>query len=219
MRNLLLGHTLAPRPSEPMAKLIGCGYRQVAFPCIASVDLAQNARTFSLLGMAELLAYFPTAATSLDATIVAVYLLGSLSLGVLTSAWVRRRRQAARDAPPADHEEDYYLAGRRVPGWVNGISYAVTAINADVAPHYFGFAVVVGLPISFYYLPRFAFAWMIAATLFAVRWRQLGVRTGPEFYALRFDPRYSRFVRVYSALFAVGVNMIPWIGRGNARRP
>lgn len=150
------------------------------------------------------------AAETLDSVVVVVYLVGSLALGLIASRFFR----SDRPATGADSEEEYYLAGRRVPGWVNGVSYAATALNADVGPTYCGFAVVVGLPIAFFYLPRFALAWMIAAALFAVRWRQLGVRTGPEFYALRYGGRRVRFMRAYSSLFAVLVNMAPWIGAG-----
>ncbi|WP_145113304.1 sodium:solute symporter family transporter [Botrimarina mediterranea] len=147
---------------------------------------------------------------------MAVYLLASLALGIASSGWLRRKSSTNLGQPQTDRdsEEDYFLAGRRMPGWANGISYAATALNADVGPTYCGFAVVVGLPIAFFYLPRFALAWMIAAMLFAARWRQLGVRTGPEFYALRFGGARTRFVRVYSSLFAVLVNMAPWIGAG-----
>lgn len=152
----------------------------------------------------------PFAAAELsDQVVVAVYLIGSLALGLYASGWFR-----APEGEGGEAEDDYFLAGRRVPGWMNGVSYAATALNADVGPTYCGFAVVVGLPIAFFYLPRFALAWMIAALLFAVRWRQLGVRTGPEFYALRFGGARTRFVRIYSALFAVLVNMAPWIGAG-----
>ncbi|MEQ8847731.1 hypothetical protein [Botrimarina sp.] len=147
------------------------------------------------------------AAQTLDSVVVVVYLLLSLGLGLLASRFFRGKGDS-------DREEDYFLAGRRVPGWVNGVSYAATALNADVGPTYCGFAVVVGLPIAFFYLPRFALAWMIAAVLFAVRWRQMGVRTGPEFYALRYGGGRVRFMRTYSALFAVLVNMAPWIGAG-----
>ncbi|TWT93420.1 Sodium/glucose cotransporter [Botrimarina colliarenosi] len=150
-----------------------------------------------------------------DQVVVAVYLLGSLALGIVASRFFRSPKgEGPLAAGESDSEDDYFLAGRRVPGWVNGISYAATALNADVGPTYCGFAVVVGLPIAFFYLPRFALAWMIAAVIFAVRWRQLGVRTGPEFYALRFGGQRTRFVRVYSSLFAVCVNMAPWIGAG-----
>ncbi|MFO0791370.1 MAG: hypothetical protein U0805_18065 [Pirellulales bacterium] len=142
---------------------------------------------------------------TLDAVVVVVYLGITFLVGVLAHRFWR-------SSPASD--EEYYLAGRRVPAWVNGISYAATAINADVAPLYCGLAAVIGLPVAWYYLSRFSLAWLIVAMLFAARWRQLGIRTGPEFYALRFGGRGARFVRVYTALFTVAINIIPWIGAG-----
>lgn len=140
-----------------------------------------------------------------DALVVGAYLVLSFGFGL----WAHRLWKTGHE-----DEESFYLAGRRVPAWANGISYAATAINADVAPLYCGLTAVVGLPIAWFYLSRFALAWMIVALVFAVRWRQLGIRTGPEFYALRFGGRGAKFVRVYTSLFAVLVNMVPWIGAG-----
>lgn len=142
---------------------------------------------------------------TLDLLVIAAYLATSLTVGL----WAHRLWRTG----PED-EESYYLAGRRVPAWMNGMSYAATAINADVAPLYCGMAAVIGLPVAWFYLSRFGLAWMIVALLFAARWRQLSIRTGPEFYALRFGGRGARFVRIYTALFAVAVGMIPWIGAG-----
>src|SRR5262245_32267777 len=138
-----------------------------------------------------------------DLLVVAAYLAATLVIGL----WAHRLWRTG----PED-EESYYLAGRRVPAWMNGVSYAATAINADVAPLYCGMAAVIGLPVAWFYLSRFGLAWMIVAMLFAARWRQLNIRTGPEFYALRFGGRGARFVRIYTALFAVAVSMVPWIG-------
>ena len=39
-------------------------------------------------------------------------------------------------------------------------------------------------------------ALLLAAILFAVRWRQMGIRTGPEFFHLRIGAG-NRFARVY----------------------
>jgi Na+/proline symporter len=145
------------------------------------------------------------AASRLDAAVLVGYLALSFAAGLLASRWLRGSGEG---------EEAYYLGSRRIPAWVNGVSYAATAVNADVAPMYCGLALVIGLPTAWYYLSRFAFAWAIVALLFAVRWRQLGVRTGPEFYTLRFGGRAATFVRVYTALFSVAVNMVPWLGAG-----
>lgn len=141
---------------------------------------------------------------TIDVAVMVFYLVGSFAIGIFASRLL---------GAPAS-EEGFYLAGRRMPGWVNGISYAVTAMNADVAPLYCGLTVVIGLPIAWYYLSRFALAWLLIALLFAVRWRKLEIRTGPEFYSLRFGGKGAKIVRVVSALFAVSINMIPWLGAG-----
>ncbi|BBO33874.1 sodium:solute symporter family transporter [Lacipirellula parvula] len=140
-----------------------------------------------------------------DLLVIGAYLATTLIVGL----WAHRLWDTGHE-----DEESYYLAGRRVPAWMNGVSYAATAINADVAPLYCGMAAVIGLPVAWFYLSRFGLAWMIVAMLFAARWRQLNIRTGPEFYALRFGGRGAKFVRVYTALFAVAVSMVPWIGAG-----
>ena len=41
--------------------------------------------------------------------------------------------------------ESYFLAGRKLPGWLNGCSYAATCLNADVAPAYTGMTVITGI--------------------------------------------------------------------------
>jgi Na+/proline symporter len=142
---------------------------------------------------------------SVDVVIIAIYMIASFGIGIFASRFMHTS---------AGGEEDFYLAGRNVSGWLNGVSYAVTAMNADVAPLYCGLMAVIGLPIAWYYLSRFAFAWLIVSLLFAVRWRRLNISTGPEFYSLRFGGKGSKLVRVYTALFTIAVNIIPWIGAG-----
>lgn len=141
----------------------------------------------------------------LDAVVVSVYLGATFWLGLRASRVLRGK---------PDNEEDYFLAGRKAPGWINGVSYAVTLVNADVAPAYCGMAVVVGLPVAWFYMSRFGLALLLAALLFAVKWRQLGIRTGPEFFSLRFGGRSSRGVRMYSSIYSVCIGTIPWIGAG-----
>ena len=143
-------------------------------------------------------------AHSLDVAVMVFYLIASFGIGIV----------ASRMLSTSQDEEGFYLAGRRMPGWVNGVSYAVTAMNADVAPLYCGLTVVIGLPVAWYYLSRFAFAWLLVSLLFAVRWWYLGIHTGPEFYSLRFGGHGAKVVRILSAVFSVAVNMVPWLGAG-----
>lgn len=139
-----------------------------------------------------------------DAVIVAVYMILSFIFGLYATKFLKT----------GSGEEGYFLAGRKMPGWLNGISTAVTAMNADVAPAYCGMAVVVGLPIAWFYLSRFGFALMLAGLLFAIFWRRMGISTGPEFYAIRFSGRGGIFVRMWTSVFSVFIGMVPWIGAG-----
>ena len=141
----------------------------------------------------------------LDPAVVALYLIATFWLGLRGSKLLHSERES---------EEDYYLAGRSVPGWINGVSYAVTLINADVALVYCGVAAGVGLPVAWFYISRFGLSLMLAAVLFAARWHQLGIRTGPEFYSLRFGGRASRWVRTYTSAYSVAIGTIPWVGAG-----
>src|SRR4029453_15865800 len=113
-----------------------------------------------------------------------------------------------------ENEDDYYLAGRGVSGWINGVSHAVTLVNADVAPAYCGMAVVAGLSVAWFYMSRFSLSLLLAAMLFAARWHQLGIRTGPEFFSLRFGGRLAKFARTYTSLYSVSIQSIPWLGAG-----
>jgi Na+/proline symporter len=144
-----------------------------------------------------------------DFLVIVLYLVISLSLGVFLS-----RRLRAKKSEIKNNEEDYFLAGRKIPGWLNGISLAATCMNADVAPTYCGIAVGVGLASCWFYLSRFSIFLLIGGMLFAARWRQLGISTGPEFCSLRYGGMGGRVIRVWLSLFSVFIGMVPWIGAG-----
>jgi Na+/proline symporter len=141
----------------------------------------------------------------IDALIVVAYLIVSFAIGLLASKLLRSSTKG---------EEGYYLAGRKMPGWLAGASVGVTAMNADVAPAYAGMAIVIGLPIAWFYLSRFALAWMIIAILFCYHWRRLRISTMPEFYRIRFGGTGGTAVRMWTAFWQIAVGMIPWIGAG-----
>lgn len=141
----------------------------------------------------------------IDASIIVVYLVISFIVGLLASRLLKSR---------TTDEEGYFLAGRNMPGWLTGISNGVTAMNADVAPTYTGMMVGVGIPLAWFYMSRFGLAWMIAALLFAIKWRQLGVATAPAFYRVRFGGHGGTVVRVWSSIYTVALGMIPWVGVG-----
>ena len=116
----------------------------------------------------------PTAAfRPIDYGVMGAYLLGLLAMG-----WHFRRFAN-------ESLENYFLGGRRLKGWMSGTSYAVTCMNADVAPAYCGMTVIPGVWIYWWYLSRFGLALMIGAVLFAVCWRRLQLFTSPAFYERR----------------------------------
>ncbi|MCE5341804.1 MAG: hypothetical protein LLF92_11870 [Planctomycetaceae bacterium] len=146
----------------------------------------------------------------IDAVVVAVYLILSFVFGIFATKILK-----TGDVKGDEHdEENYFLAGRKMSGWINGISNAVTAMNADMAPAYYGVAVVMGLSMCWFYMSNYALCMLVLGLLFGAKWRQLRVFTGPEFFTLRFGGSGGRFVRVWSSLTAVFIGMVPWIGAG-----
>jgi len=110
--------------------------------------------------------------------------------------------------------ENYFLAGRNLPGWMNGFSAAATAMNADVAPTYCGMAVVSGVFIYWFFISRFGLALMIAAVLFAVFWHKLGLFTSPEFYEIRFSGKIATTMRSWIAFRSAFISIVAWTGAG-----
>jgi SSS family solute:Na+ symporter len=139
---------------------------------------------------------------ALDYTVMAAYMLALVAIGLIL------RRQAGTDL------EGYFLAGRRMPGWLNGCSYAATCLNADVAPAYCGMTVITGAFICWWYLSRFGLALMIGGVLFAVLWRRLSLMTSPEFYELRFSGAPAVAVRTWVALRSAFIAVVAWTGAG-----
>ncbi|MBN2329138.1 MAG: hypothetical protein JXR73_18510 [Candidatus Omnitrophica bacterium] len=137
-----------------------------------------------------------------DYIVMAVYMFGLIVLGLYY------RRFAQKDI------DNYFLAGRKLPGWLNGVSYSATCMNADVAPAYCGMTVICGLFICWWYISRFSLALMIGAVLFAAFWRQLKIFTSPEFYEFRFSGGLATTVRIWVALRSAFIAVVAWTGAG-----
>ncbi len=137
-----------------------------------------------------------------DYVIMALYMVGLIGLGL----YYRKYAQA-----DLDH---YFLAGRRFKGWMTGTSYAVTCMNADVAPAYCGMTVITGMWICWWYMSRFGLALMIGAVLFAVYWRRLKIFTSPEFYEMRFSGAPAITMRTWVSLRSAFIAVVAWTGSG-----
>jgi Na+/proline symporter len=147
-------------------------------------------------------AAFQVSLHTVDYVVMVAYMLALVALGLFL------RTRAGSDM------ESYFLAGRSLPGWLNGTSYAATCLNADVAPAYCGMTVITGVFISWWYLSRFGLALMIGAVLFAAAWRRLRIMTSPEFYELRFGGGPAVTIRTWVALRSAFVAVVAWTGAG-----
>ena len=136
----------------------------------------------------------------IDFWIVIAYLL--IMLGV--AFWYRRFARASL--------ENFFLGGRRVPGWLNGVSYTAALISPDAATAYGGLAMVTGGFICWWYLSRFGLALFLGGVLFAVFWRRLNLFTTLEFYDLRFQPRAANAMRLWIAVRTSLIAMPAWTG-------
>ncbi len=108
--------------------------------------------------------------------------------------------------------ENFFLGGRNVPGWMNGISYAAALVSPDAATGYGGLAIVSGAFISWWYLSRFGLALFFGGVLFAVFWRRLNLFTSLEYYDLRFNKRTAFMMRLWIAFRTSFVAMPAWTG-------
>jgi len=138
--------------------------------------------------------------TNLDLAIILAYLVLMLGIGL------HYRRYARQGL------ENFFLAGRNIPGWLNGISYAAAMVSADAATAYGGLAAVTGVFVCWWYLSRFGLALFVGAVLFAVFWRRLGLFTSMEFYELRFAGRAAALMRGWIAFRTSFVAMAAWTG-------
>ncbi|MCI0625558.1 MAG: hypothetical protein L0387_28590 [Acidobacteria bacterium] len=138
--------------------------------------------------------------THLDLAIILAYLVLMLGIGLYY------RRYAGQGL------ENFFLAGRNIPGWLNGVSYTAAMVSADAATAYGGLAVVTGVFVCWWYLSRFGLALFVGGVLFAVYWRRLGLFTSMEFYELRFTGRAAALMRLWIAIRTSFVAMVAWTG-------
>ena len=136
----------------------------------------------------------------LDYAVILIYLVMMLGIGLYY------RRYAGKNL------DNFFLAGRSVPGWLNGVSYSAALVSADSACGYGGLATVTGVFVCWWYLSRFGFALFVGAVLFAVFWRRMGLFTSLEFYELRFSGRPAALMRFWIAFRTSFIAMPAWTG-------
>ena len=131
----------------------------------------------------------------IDWTILIVYLAATLALGL----WLARRNRG---------EEDYFVAGRRLSGWLSGASMAATTFSIDTPLYVAGIVGTRGLAANWEWW-GFGLAHVAMAVVFAPLWRRSGVLTDAAFTELRYGGSTAAWLRGIKAfLLALPVNCI-----------
>ncbi|MAD67963.1 MAG: sodium:proline symporter [Synechococcus sp. CPC100] len=131
----------------------------------------------------------------IDWTILIVYLAVTLALGL----WLARRNRG---------EDDYFVAGRRLSGWLAGASMAATTFSIDTPLYVAGIVGTRGLAANWEWW-GFGLAHVAMAVVFAPLWRRSGVLTDAAFTELRYGGPTAAWLRGIKAfLLALPVNCI-----------
>ena len=126
-------------------------------------------------------------------------LIGYLVASLLVGLWLARRN---RD------EADYFVAGRRLKGWLAGASMAATTFSVDTPLYVAGLVGVRGLAGNWEWW-SFGVAHVAMAVVFAPLWRRSGVLTDAAFTELRYGGPAAAWLRGIKAfLFALPINCI-----------
>ena len=131
----------------------------------------------------------------IDWLILIVYLASTLVLGL----WLARRNRG---------EDDYFVAGRRLSGWLAGASMAATTFSIDTPLYVAGIVGTRGLAANWEWW-GFGLAHVAMAVVFAPLWRRSGVLTDAAFTELRYGGAAAAWLRGIKAfLLALPVNCI-----------
>ncbi|QNI50405.1 sodium:solute symporter family/ possibly glucose transporter [Synechococcus sp. RS9915] len=124
---------------------------------------------------------------------------GYLVLTIVLGLWLARRNSG---------EEDYFVAGRRLSGWLAGASMAATTFSIDTPLYVAGLIGSRGLAGNWEWW-SFGLAHVAMAVVFAPLWRRSGVLTDAAFTELRYGGPAAAWLRGIKAfLLALPVNCI-----------
>ena len=126
--------------------------------------------------------------TRLDWLIIVAYFGLSLAVGL---AFTRRAGRST---------EEYFLAGRRVPWWLAGVSIVATTFSSDTPLLVTGITARGGIAGNWIWW-SFVLSGMLTVFFFARLWRRAGVTTDVELAAIRYSGRAAHVLRVFRAVY------------------
>jgi len=130
----------------------------------------------------------PQPNTMIDLLIVLAFVAYAIGSGL------RARGKASRNL------QEYFLAGKTIPGWKSGFSMAATQFAADTPLLVTGLVATAGV-FALWRLWVYALAFLLMAFVFSVGWRRGGVLTDAELTEVRYSGRGVLPLRVLKAIY------------------
>ncbi len=124
----------------------------------------------------------------IDVVLIAAFVAYCLASGL------RSRKAASRSL------DEYFLAGRTLPGWKAGISMAATQFAADTPLLVTGMIATGGI-FALWRLWIYALAFLFMGFVLGAAWRRAGVLTDAELAELRYGTRLALVLRVAKAVY------------------
>ena len=139
--------------------------------------------------------------TTIDGLIVLAFVVYAISSGF------RSRRQASQNL------EEYFLAGRTLPGWKAGLSMAATQFAADTPLLVTGIIATAGV-FGLWQLWIFAVTFLLMGFVLAGAWRRAGVVTDAELTEVRYGGRPAAVLRGVKAIYLgtiINCTVLAWV--------
>jgi Na+/proline symporter len=134
--------------------------------------------------------------TPLDWTVIAVYFLFNLAIGLY---YARRAR---------GNTSEFFLSGRDVSWWLAGTSMVATTFAADTPLAVTGMVAKNGIAGNWLWW-SLVMSGMMTVFFYARLWRRAGVMTDIEFAELRYSGKPAAFLRGFRALYlGIPINCI-----------
>lgn len=124
----------------------------------------------------------------LDWTIVAIYMLASLFVGV----YFTKRASSSLS--------EFFVSGRNLPWWLAGTSMVATTFSSDTPLYVTGLVRGHGIYENWQWW-CFIFSGMLAVSFFSRLWSRAGVLTDVELISMRYSGRPASILRGFKALY------------------